>query len=111
MASERFLRSRSGRRARVSTRSLRGASMRAPSCQPWQAGSRRIVRLRRCLYPILLTARMRIPPRRECCTLAFTPDDTAHYRIVTAGLWHAAVGLAKCVALGVDGAKAYTTVA
>ena len=45
------------------------------------------------------------------CTLAFTPDDAPHYRIVTARLWHAAVGLAKCVALGVDGTKAYTTVA
>ena len=31
--------------------------------------------------------------------------------IVTGALWHAAVGLAKCIALGVDGTEAYTTVA
>jgi hypothetical protein len=31
--------------------------------------------------------------------------------IVTGALWHAAVGLAKLVALGVDGVEVYTTVA
>ena len=37
--------------------------------------------------------------------------DAAHDGIVTGRLWHAAVGLAKLIALGVDGAEVYTTVA
>jgi hypothetical protein len=39
--------------------------------------------------------------------VAIAADDT----IVTPPLCHAPEGLAKCIALGVDGAKAYTTVA
>jgi hypothetical protein len=43
----------------------------------------------------------------RACIVAIAADDM----IVTRMLWHAPEGLAKCTALGVDGAKAYTTVA
>lgn len=45
--------------------------------------------------------------RPSVCTVIAVADDT----IVTPCLCHAPEGLAKCIALGVDGAKAYTTVA
>jgi hypothetical protein len=58
---------------------------------------------------MLLTAQLRIAAAgfdggRIAATAA---DDT----IVTRMVCHAPEGLAKCIALGVDGAKAYTTVA
>jgi hypothetical protein len=45
--------------------------------------------------------------RGRACIGAIAADDM----IVTRPLCHAPEGLAKCIALGVDGAKAYTTVA
>ena len=58
---------------------------------------------------MLLTAQLRIAAAvfDGGCITAVAAHDT----IVTRRLCHAPEGLAKCIALGVDGAKAYTTVA